>query len=188
MSNRARLLRQLLSESVLLSSIGAALAPTVRRALRELAPAIAITNIDVMDDMIARSFSEERFRTVLIGLFAVIAALLAAVGMYGVTSRAVSRRTREVGIRVALGATPSSVTRMIVSHTLVGVAVGALIGGVAAGAANRVLVPYLFGLSVFDRPTYVGIFALLAAVSLAATWLPARRAGRVQPATVLRGE
>jgi putative ABC transport system permease protein len=138
--------------------------------------------------LIHRSFGEERFRTALIVLFGVIAALLSAVGMYGVTARAVARRTREVGIRVALGATTSSVIRMIVRGTLVGVTTGVLVGTVAAIIVSRVLAPYLYGVSTHDPVAYGGTLGLLAAVAVMASWIPARRAGRVEPAVVLRGD
>jgi predicted permease len=164
------------------------LAPMIRRAVHEAGPNAAITDIQSVDMLIHRSFGEERFRTALIALFGAMAAVLAAVGMFGVTARAVSRRTREVGIRVALGATTASVVGMIVRHTMNGVAIGVAIGAVGSLAASRVLAPYLFGVSVRDPVTYAAIFALLAAISIAASWLPARRAGRVEPAVVLRGE
>jgi predicted permease len=162
--------------------------PSVRRTLQDVAPTAVIAGVDEMDKFIQRSYSEERFRTVLIGLFGAMAAVLAVVGMYGVTARAVSGRTREVGIRVALGATSSSVIRLIVSQTLGGVAIGVVAGTLASIAASGVLAPYLFGVSTYDPLTYVGIFAGLALVAVAASWVPARRAGRVQPAIVLRGE
>ena len=123
-----------------------------------------------------------------LALFGVMAGLLAAVGMYGVTARAVGRRTREVGIRIALGATAPSVVRMIVLDTLSGVAVGMAAGAIVALLASRLLAPLLFGVSVHDPVTYAGTFALLAVVSVAASWLPARHAGRLQPSAVLRGE
>ena len=166
----------------------AAMAAAAREALRGIDPLITPGKIDVMDDLVAHSFGEERFRTALIVLFGAIAAVLAAVGLFGVTARAVSRRTREVGIRVALGAESRSVVVMIVNQTMRGVGVGALIGAAAAFIASRALSPYLFGVSTHDPVTYAAIFALLAAISLLASWLPARRAGQVEPAIVLRGE
>ena len=147
-----------------------------------------MTTIDTMSDLIDRSFAEERYRTMLIVVFGVLAAVLAAVGMYGVTARAVSRRTREVGIRMALGASSRSVSGLIVAQTLAGVALGVAAGVVAALAVTRFLSPFLYGVSATDPWTYAAILALLALVSVAASWLPARRAGRVPPATVLRAE
>jgi len=166
----------------------AAMAPTVRNVVQTAGPTVAITGVDVVESLIRASFGEERFRTALIALFGTIAAILAGVGMFGVTARAVARRTREVGIRVALGATSSSVIGMIVRGTLVGVLSGVVLGGLTAGLVSRVLAPYLFGVSTHDPVAYAGTFAFLAGVSLLATWLPARRAGRVEPAIVLRGE
>lgn len=161
---------------------------TVRDIVQAIGPTVAITGVDVMDSLIKRSFSEERFRTALIDLFAVIAAILAAVGMFGVTTRAVSRRRHEVGIRVALGATGASVVRLIVGHTMAAVSVGVVIGVLASMAATRLLVPYLYGIDATDPGTYVAILGALTLLSVAASWLPARRAGRVEPATVLRGD
>jgi predicted permease len=162
--------------------------PAIRAALHEVAPSVAVVGVDAMPGLIRQSYAEERYRTMLISLFGLMAAVLAAVGMYGVTSRAVNARMREMGIRVALGATPSAVTRLAVGYTLAGVAAGVGVGLVAALAATRVLVPYLFGVGPLDLTTYVTIFAFLAVVSATASWIPARRAGRVEPAIVLRGE
>jgi ABC-type antimicrobial peptide transport system permease subunit len=124
----------------------------------------------------------------LIVMFGVLAAVLAAVGMYGVTSRAVSRRTREVGIRMALGASSRSVSGLIVTQTLSGVVLGVVTGIAAALAVTRLLTPFLYGVSASDPWTYVAILALLGVVSVAASWIPARRAGRVPPAAVLRSD
>ena len=166
----------------------ASMGTAARAALRTIDPTVIPVTVNVMDDLVARSFGEERFRTALIVLFGAIAAVLAAVGLFGVTARAVSRRTREVGIRIALGAESRSVVAMIVNQTMRGVGVGALIGAVAAFIASRALSPYLFGVSTHDPVTYAAIVVLLAAISLLASWLPARRAGQVEPAIVLRGE
>jgi putative ABC transport system permease protein len=166
----------------------APMARSVRDALQRVAPEVAITAIDDVPSLIRRSFSEERFRAALMTLFACIAATLAAIGMYGVTSRAVARRAREVGIRIALGATTRSVVAMIVNQTLIGVAAGALAGAGAALLASRVLVPYLFGVTARDPMTYGVILGLVAIVSVLASWWPAQRAGRVEPASVLRAD
>ena len=160
--------------------------PAIRASLAATNANVAIVTVDTMHDLLARSFAEERFRTALILLFGVLAVLLAAVGMYGVTSRAVSRRTREVGIRMALGASAQSVSRLIVSQTLIGVAIGMVCGLIVAVAVARVLKPLLFGVSPIDPWTYGSIVAFLGLVGVAASWVPARRAGRVPPAMVLR--
>jgi putative ABC transport system permease protein len=166
----------------------AALVSAVRNALHVAAPLLPMTGADVVQDRIRQSFAEERFRTILIDAFGGIAALLSAIGMFGVTARAVARRTREIGIRVALGASSASVLRMIVGHTLTAVSVGVLVGLGASVATGRLLEPYMFGVSARDPITYASIIGLLAAVSVVASWIPARRAGRVQPAVVLRGD
>jgi predicted permease len=160
----------------------------VRQSVRAGAPTAVIRGIEVMDDLIKQSYGEERFRTSLITLFGVMASVLASVGMYGVTSRAVAARAREVGIRVALGATAGAVVRLIVRQTIGGLAIGVVAGVAIAFLGTRLLAPFLFGVAPNDPLTYAGAVGLLGLVSIAASWLPARRAGRVHPAVVLRGE
>jgi predicted permease len=159
-----------------------------RGAIHDIEPSAVVLGADRMSDLVKRSFADERYRTVLISLFGLIAAVLAAGGMYGVTSRAVSRRMREMGIRIALGANARSVTSLMIRHTLAGIVIGAGIGVVGALTAAQYLTPFLFGIKATDGPTYVAILIFLASVSVFASWLPARRAGRVQPASVLRGD
>ena len=166
----------------------AALAPMVRRVLAEVDPRITIAQASTMDELIRRSFAEERYRAALVSLFGVLAMLLSAVGTYGVTARAVARRSKETGIRLALGATEWAVVRQLVGHTLAGVGLGVLVGVAGAAAAARALAPFLFGVEATDPATYAAILSVLAAVSVAASWLPARRAGRVELARVLRAE
>ena len=166
----------------------AAAGPVVRAALGSVNGTVPVTSMDAMSDLVARSFAEERYRTVLIGMFGVLAVVLAAVGMYGVTSRAVSRRTREVGIRMALGASARSVSGLIVWQTLAGVAVGVVAGIAGSLAVARLLAPFLFGVRPSDPATYAAILSFLAIVSVVASWIPARKAGRVAPAVVLRSE
>jgi putative ABC transport system permease protein len=165
-----------------------AIVAEVRAALRDVAPAMPVTEAVSMDDRIRSSIGDERFRTLLIDLFGVMAAVLAAAGMYGVTARGVARRTKEVGIRVALGASPGSVIRLIAGSTLAGAVAGAAVGFAASLVASRVLDPCLFGVTTRDPLTYAAIVGLLGVISLTASWIPARRAGRVAPAVVLREE
>ena len=122
----------------------AALAPAIRAAVAALDPSVPVTRVDAMTDLVSRSFAGERFRAVLIGLFAVMAAALAAVGIYGVTARAVARQRREIGIRMALGSTGARVVALFVRRTGVAVALGTVVGIAGAFAASRFLAPYLF--------------------------------------------
>jgi predicted permease len=165
-----------------------AMVATVRQTVRDVAPTAVIRGIETMDDLIKASYGDERFRTALITLFGVMASVLAAVGMYGVTSRAVTARSREVGIRVALGATAGAVVRLIVRQTIGGLVIGVVAGIAIAFVATRLLAPFLFGVTPNDPVTYAGAVGLLGLVSVIASWLPARRAGRVHPVVVLRGE
>jgi putative ABC transport system permease protein len=165
-----------------------AMTTSAREALQGIDPTITAVRVEVMDDLVTRSFGEERFRTALIVLFGAMAVVLAAVGLFGVTARAVSRRTREMGIRVALGAETRAVVRMMVSQTMKSASAGIATGAIAAFVASRSLAPYLFGVTTRDPFTYAVILAFLALISGLASWLPARRAGRIEPAIVLRGE
>jgi predicted permease len=169
-------------------SDAAELAYSARRALADVDPRLVVTTATTMDVLLRRSFAEERYRTTLLSLFGALAALLAAVGTYGVSSRAVARRARETGIRLALGATPAAVVRQLVGGTLSGVALGVVAGLVGAAVATRALTPFLFGVRATDPATYVGVVTLLALVSMGASWLPARRAGRVAVVPMLRAE
>jgi predicted permease len=166
----------------------AAMAPTIRRVLGALDARLTITEMTPMPELVRRSSAEERYRATLMSIFAALAAVLAAVGMYGVTSRAVARRSREMGIRLALGATEWSVVRQVVAHSLVGLAVGVMLGLVGARAASTLLSPFLFGVRATDPATYAAIVVLLGTIGVVASWLPARRAGRIAPASVLRAE
>jgi predicted permease len=161
---------------------------SVRAAITEVDSRATVTQIDAMDDLVRQSFAEERFRTTLVSLFGVLAALLAAIGMYGVASRAVARRTREVGIRVALGAQYSNVIALIVRSTLGGVTAGVITGVVIALIGARWAQTLLFEVSARDPVIYGVIVVFLGAVALLASWVPARRAARVHPAMVLRGD
>jgi predicted permease len=165
-----------------------ALVPQVRAVLGEVAPGVAFVGAEPMQQLIRRSSASERYRTTLITVFGVVAALLAAGGMFGVTARAVSRRRRELGIRIALGATSPNVTWNVLRYTFTGAGVGITVGVVASMLASRTLTPFLFGVSATDRIAYAGSIGLLGIVVLVASWLPARRASRVQPSEILRQE
>jgi putative ABC transport system permease protein len=164
------------------------LAPSVRAALWSVDPDQPVWSINSMDGLLARSMRQERFTTLLTGLFAALALLLAAVGVYGVMAYTVSQRTREVGIRLAVGATPAQVIRLVLGQG-VRVTAGATVIGLAGSlAAARLIRGQLFGVGPADPATFVVVPVVLAAVALLACWLPARRAARVDPVIALRTE
>jgi len=160
----------------------------MQQALSRVDHRFIATELHPMNDLIASTVSEDRYRALLMTLFAVLAAVLSAVGMYGVTARAASRRQREVGIRLALGASTSEVVRELMRATTVGAGLGVAAGLAAALAVGKLLSPFLFGVRPTDAGTLVTIVLLLGVVAAVAGWLPARRAGRLDVVTVLRAE
>jgi predicted permease len=164
------------------------LAGVARAAVREMDPLLAITGIRPMTEMIDRSVARPRFTMLLLGIFGGVALLLAAVGIYGIMSHAVKRRTREIGIRMALGARPADVLRLVVGQGMSLAGLGLAIGVVAALAATRLMTRLLYGVSATDPLTFAAIVVLLAAVAFVASWLPARRAVATDPTSALRSE
>jgi len=144
--------------------------------------------VRTMQENMATSVAQPRFRTWLIGIFAGIALLLAAVGVYGVMSYTVTQRTNEIGVRVTLGARPKEIYRIIVGEGLRFALLGVGIGLAAALAMTRLLQSFLFGVSAYDPMTFAGVAILLILVALAASFVPARRATRVDPMVALRYE
>jgi putative ABC transport system permease protein len=141
-----------------------------------------------MREVIAGSMAQERFNTILMTLFAVVAMLLGAVGLYGVMAYNVTQRTREIGIRVALGARRADVLRLVIRQGLRLVALGLTLGLIAALALTRLMKKLLFEVSATDPMTFAGVASLLALVALLACWIPARRAANVDPMVALRCE
>jgi ABC-type antimicrobial peptide transport system permease subunit len=139
-----------------------------------------------MDDRVADATSYARFRTLLLGMFAVIALALATMGTYGVLSFAVAQRTREIGIRVALGATRAEVMRLVIGQGMRLAAVGVGCGLLAAAIATRVLRSLLYGVAPSDPVTFVAIVAVLMLAVVVASWIPARRAASIDPTEALR--
>jgi ABC-type antimicrobial peptide transport system permease subunit len=166
----------------------AELVPQVREAIWSVDRDQAIVRVAMMDALIAGVAAERRFAVVLIGAFALTALLLAAAGIYGVLAGSVAERTRELGIRAALGASQRGLLGLVVRQGMRLTLLGAGLGVLGALAATRVLATMLFGISRLDPATYAGGVALLAAVALLACGLPAWRASRLDPARVLRTE
>ncbi len=176
--------------SVVLRTAGDPLlqAAALRSALAEIDPNQPLVKVRTMEDNMAATVAQPRFRTWLIGIFAALALLLAAVGIYGVMSYSVTQRTSEIGIRVALGAQPSDVFRIVVGEGLRLALLGVAVGLVAALVLTRVLQTFLYGISASDPLTFAGVAVLLTLVGVAASFFPARRATRVDPIVALRYE
>lgn len=166
----------------------AGLANSVRHAVTDVDPMQPIWDVRTMDERIDTSFATPRLYTFLLAVFAGLALLLASVGLYGVLAYQVSRRTREFGIRLALGAPHTQVTALVLGRGLRLLAFGLVLGGAGALALGQVLGSLLYRTSAFDPVVFGGVAALLAAIALVASWLPARRAARVDPVIALRSE
>jgi putative ABC transport system permease protein len=166
----------------------AALAAAVRHEVRQMDSRIALYNIRTLDQLLGRAIAAPRFRSLVLGLFAVMGLVLALIGVYGVIVYSVAQRTREIGIRIALGAGRRSVVQMIVQQALTPVLWGLAAGVALAVAAGQTLSTLLFGVSAFDPLTMAVVPLLVLAVSLAASWMPALRATRVDPVAAIRSE
>jgi predicted permease len=166
----------------------AGLAAAVRQQIRAVDPNLPVPEVRPIETRFGQAAAGPRFRSLLIGAFAVIALLLAAVGVYGVTAFGVARRTREFGVRLALGASPSEVSRMVVRRGMALGVAGVGLGIVGAWWATRFLTTLLYRVSPTDAATFVAVSVLLGGVALLASYLPARRATRVDPMSALRAE
>jgi putative ABC transport system permease protein len=164
------------------------LASAVEREVRQLDPNQPVAEMRSMEQVVDRAVAGARFNTVLLAVFAEIAFLLAAVGIYGVISCDVSERTHEIGIRVALGAQPGDVLKLVVGHGARLAAYGIAAGLAAAFALTRLMASMLYGVKATDAYTFAAIPVLLGAVALAASYLPSRRALALDPVTALRHE
>jgi ABC-type antimicrobial peptide transport system permease subunit len=157
-------------------------------AVRAVDPSQPVFDLKSMDERVADSLGSRRFAVTLLGVFAAMAMLLAAIGIYGVVSYSVAQRTQEIGVRVALGAGRGAIFGMVLGQALRLAAAG-VIAGVAAGAAlARLVASQLFQTSEFDPLTFAAMAAVLVAVAVAASYIPARRATRVDPMVALRYE
>jgi predicted permease len=166
----------------------AALSGTIERVVREVDAAVPIVRLRDMDSVFAESIRRPRLLAQLLGAFAGLALLLAAIGTYGVLSYMVTERRREIGIRVALGATRSHVLTQIMKQGLQVTALGVTIGLAGALAVNQLIASLLFGVQPTDTVTIAFVIATITAVAVVASWLPAWRASRLDPNVVLRDE
>jgi predicted permease len=166
----------------------ASVAEGIRAEIRRASPDLAIAGTTTMDEAVAASVAQPRFRTVLLVLFAATATVVATAGIYGVMAYAVTQRRREIGVRMALGATRGDVLRLVLTRAFLIVSSGLAVGLAGAAGATRVLQRFLFGVTPTDPLAFTIVTLLLLTVGLLAAWLPARRAARVDPWATLRGE
>jgi putative ABC transport system permease protein len=165
-----------------------ALTPTIRRIIASIDPDQPVSELRTMDEIVDLNVADRQQQMTLLGAFAALALILASIGLYGVLSYAVTQRSREIGLRMALGASASSVIRMIVGRGLALTGIGLAIGLVSAWAATRAMKNLLYGVAATDPLTFGSVAALLALIALIACYAPARRASRVDPIVVLREE
>jgi putative ABC transport system permease protein len=170
------------------TSDATSLVAPVRSILHELDPAVAVYDVAPLEALVAKASAQHVFVARLLTGFAVVAVLLAAVGLYGVISYNVAQRTREVGIRMALGARPVQIAAMIAAQAAWPIALGVAGGLAVAAATTRYLGALIFGVSPIDPPTLAAATALLLAASICAHWAPIRRALRIDSAGALREE
>ena len=160
----------------------------IRSEIVSMDPTVPIARVQTMERVLSTSVVRERFSMLLLTLFAVMALVLASVGIYGVTSYSISQRTAELGIRMAVGANPSDVLKLVMVSgaklTLAGVVVGLL----GAAALSRIMATQLYAVGAIDPLTFVGVALVLVLVALAATYVPALRAARIDPVMAIQGE
>ena len=160
----------------------------VRAEIARIGRQLLITDMQPIETYVEQAQAGTRFSLLLIGVFAVMAALLAGVGLYGVLSTLVRQRTAEIGVRMALGAAPGSIFQLVVGQGLRLSAGGILLGLAAAFALTRVMTSMLVGVQATDPPTFAAVAALFFAIAALACWLPARRAAALDPTQALREE
>jgi putative ABC transport system permease protein len=166
----------------------ATLGPAVTSIVRGLDSQLAVNKIRTMGEVVSDSVAERRVTMLMLGIFAAAALLLAAVGIYGVIAYSVTQRTQEIGIRMALGARPPQVLRMVVGQAMALAAIGITVGAALSLAMSRLMEGLLFGVRPADPVTFTAVAAVLAAVAATASYVPGRRATRVDPVVALRSE
>lgn len=164
------------------------MANAVRAAVQRLDRDMPVTNVRTMPQVAAESVARPRMRTWIVGVFAAVALLLAAIGIYGVMSYTVEQSMHDLGLRVALGATPAGLLRMTLRNSLVLSGIGVAVGLAGSFALTRAMRSLLYNVQPADPLTFVAVAAILVAVSLLAAWVPARRAAAVDPIVALRWE
>jgi predicted permease len=166
----------------------AALMPSLRAGLREVASDVPISNVQTMDQLFASNIANQRLVMTLLGAFAGLALLLASVGLYGAVSYSIGQRTREIGVRMAIGGTPRSVAGLVLKQGLGLTGAGLLVGLFASLGLTRLLRSLLFGVTPFDAISFAGGALVLTTIGVLACWIPARRAAKVDPMVALRAE
>ena len=164
------------------------LVASIRQIVQQLDPSVPLANINTMEDSVARSMGTQRLVTTLLGAFATFALGLASLGLYGVLALSVTQRTRELGIRLALGAPRRALMGLVIRYGMTLTCTGLLVGLVAALASGRLLASVLYGVGGSEPQVLGSVIAGLTLVSLAACWLPAKRAMSVDPLVALRNE
>lgn len=170
------------------TSDAAPVLPAVTREIQSLDPDMSVFDASTMEDRLHDALARRRFSMSLLAVFALIASMLAAVGIYGVMAYSVNQRTHEIGLRMALGAQPANIVQLVIRQALILVSAGIALGLTGAFALTRVMSNLLFGVSATDPFTFVLISALLGLIALAASYIPARRAAKVDPMVALRYE
>jgi putative ABC transport system permease protein len=164
------------------------LLPVLERAVRELDPSVALSNVATMDDLVAQSLERPQSLSWLVATFALVALALSVVGIYGVMAYYVQQQLRDIGIRIALGGSPVDVLQLVIGHGMRVVVAGVFFGVLAALGVTRLISSLLFGVTPADMLTFATVSVALVIVALGACLLPARRAIRIQPAMVLRND
>ncbi len=164
------------------------LAGAVRQEVQAIDPTIPVSHVRLMEDVLSSAQARPRFLTLLLSLFSGIALVIATVGIYGVISYSVARRSKEFGLRMALGARPTNILGLVLKQGVLLTGIGVVAGLIAALILTRLMASLLFGVTSTDPVTYLGVSVLLAAVAIIATYIPARRATQVDPIKILRYE